>query len=143
MMMVFPYINKSHKKYVQYHTCINKSPSVLFLYSHHYAEVKVEFVDKLCTTHTQGRQLHQTTVVKSVSYRKTVYTRHQPLIRLSGSYLISKMDDDLMKKLSRRNLINEGEEGAVLPSTNVFNPFTEFKEFSRKEIQGFQKTFNK
>ncbi|XP_076451592.1 EF-hand domain-containing protein D2-like [Babylonia areolata] len=52
-------------------------------------------------------------------------------------------DDELQNKLNRRNLINESEEGAVLPSTNVFNPFTEFKEFSRKEIQDFQKTFNK
>lgn len=52
-------------------------------------------------------------------------------------------DDELQNKLNRRNVINEGEEGAVLPSTNVFNPYTEFKEFSRKQIQDFQKTFNK
>lgn len=52
-------------------------------------------------------------------------------------------DDELQNKLTRRNLINESEEGAVLPSTNVFNPYTEFKEFSRKQIQDFQKTFNK
>lgn len=52
-------------------------------------------------------------------------------------------DDELANKLNRRNLINEGEEGAVLPSTIIFNPYTEFKEFSRKQIQDFQKTFNK
>ncbi|KAK7475913.1 hypothetical protein BaRGS_00032802 [Batillaria attramentaria] len=53
-------------------------------------------------------------------------------------------DDELASKLNRRNLINEGEEGATtLPSSNVFNPYTEFKEFSRKQIQDFQKTFNK
>ncbi|KAL8591155.1 EF-hand domain-containing protein D2 [Nucella lapillus] len=52
-------------------------------------------------------------------------------------------DNELQNKLNRRNEINESEEGAVLPSTNVFNPYTEFKEFSRKQIQDFQKTFNK
>ncbi|CAG5116314.1 unnamed protein product, partial [Candidula unifasciata] len=52
--------------------------------------------------------------------------------------------DELAAKLNRRNLINEGEEGSpVLPSTTVFNPYTEFKEFTRKQIQDFQKTFNK
>ncbi|KAK0063703.1 EF-hand domain-containing protein D2 [Biomphalaria pfeifferi] len=52
--------------------------------------------------------------------------------------------DELAAKLNRRNLINEGEEGAPpLPTSNVFNPYTEFKEFSRKQIQDFQKTFNK
>ncbi|KAK3087728.1 hypothetical protein FSP39_009734 [Pinctada imbricata] len=51
--------------------------------------------------------------------------------------------DELAKKLERRNNINEGEEGAVTPSQNIWNPYTEFKEFSRKQIQDFQKTFNK
>ncbi|OWF56186.1 EF-hand domain-containing protein D2-like [Mizuhopecten yessoensis] len=54
--------------------------------------------------------------------------------------------DELAKKLERRVNINEsGEDGAepVLPSMQVWNPYTEFKEFTRKEIQGFQKTFNK
>lgn len=54
--------------------------------------------------------------------------------------------DELAAKLNRRNLINESEEGAVppsLPTSQVFNPYTEFKEFSRKQIQDFQKTFNK
>ena len=52
--------------------------------------------------------------------------------------------DELAKKLERRTNINEGvEEGAISPQSNVFNPYTEFKEFSRKQIQDFQKTFNK
>ncbi|KAH9513495.1 EF-hand domain-containing protein D2 [Bulinus truncatus] len=52
--------------------------------------------------------------------------------------------DELAAKLNRRNIINENEEGAPpLPTSNVFNPYTEFKEFSRKQIQDFQKTFNK
>lgn len=51
--------------------------------------------------------------------------------------------DELSKKLNRRNEINEGGEASALPSMNVWNPYTEFKEFSRKQIQDFQKTFNK
>jgi Ca2+-binding EF-hand superfamily protein len=55
---------------------------------------------------------------------------------------------ELASKLQRRNdVIESAEEGheipaAKLPSMNVFNPYTEFKEFSRKEIQHYQKMFN-
>lgn len=54
--------------------------------------------------------------------------------------------DELAAKLARRNdIIDQTEEGLEpnLPSMKVFNPYTEFKEFSRKEIQHFQKMFNK
>ena len=54
--------------------------------------------------------------------------------------------DELAAKLARRNnIIDKAEEGLDpdLPSLKVFNPYTEFKEFSRKEIQHFQKMFNK
>lgn len=52
--------------------------------------------------------------------------------------------DELAQKLTRRVNINDGvEEGKLSPQSTVFNPYTEFKEFSRKEIQEFQKTFNK
>jgi len=56
--------------------------------------------------------------------------------------------NELAAKLARRNdVIDAAEEGNViesqLPSMQVFNPFTEFKEFSRKQIQGYQKMFNK
>ncbi|XP_045163251.2 EF-hand domain-containing protein D2-like [Mercenaria mercenaria] len=52
--------------------------------------------------------------------------------------------DELSKKLERRCNINEGvEEGSLSPQSTVFNPYTEFKEFSRKQIQDFQKTFKK
>jgi len=52
--------------------------------------------------------------------------------------------NELAAKLNRRQILNEEEEGSVaLPSTAHFNAFTEFKEFSRKQIQDFQKTFNK
>ncbi|WAR13835.1 EFHD2-like protein [Mya arenaria] len=52
--------------------------------------------------------------------------------------------DELAKKLERRCNLNEGaEDGSLSPQSTVFNPYTEFKEFSRKQIQDFQKTFNK
>ena len=51
--------------------------------------------------------------------------------------------DELAQKLNRRNQINEGEDVEALPTREVFNPYTEFKEFSRKQIKDFQTTFNK
>ncbi|KAL5014561.1 hypothetical protein ScPMuIL_008831 [Solemya velum] len=57
--------------------------------------------------------------------------------------------DELAAKLSRREKLNEepaeGEEGVqpVNKSLQVFNPYTEFKEFSRKQIKEFEKTFKK
>ena len=57
--------------------------------------------------------------------------------------------DELAAKLKKRtDIIDIAEEGgelppSALPSMRVFNPYTEFKEFSRKEIQQFQKMFNK
>ena len=53
--------------------------------------------------------------------------------------------DELAAKLARRNnIIDKAEDGQEvdLPSLKVFNPYTEFKEFSRKEIQNYQKMFN-
>ena len=55
--------------------------------------------------------------------------------------------DELAAKLNRRNLINQASEdnGEEVPkiqlSMKVFNPYTEFPEFSRKEIQGYEKKF--
>lgn len=53
--------------------------------------------------------------------------------------------DELAKKLERRNMINDAGDDAdavkITPSMKVFNPYTEFPEFSRKEIQGYEKTF--
>ena len=63
------------------------------------------------------------------------------------AYRFIKMaTEELAAKLARRtNIIDQAEEGLKpdLPSLKVFNPYTEFKEFSRKEIQHFQKMFNK
>ena len=56
--------------------------------------------------------------------------------------------DELSSKLQRRTeRIETAEQGGELqdleqPSLKVFNPFTEFKEFSRKQIQHYQKMFN-
>ena len=51
----------------------------------------------------------------------------------------------------RNNIIDKAEKAAEdgvefepekeCPSMKVFNPYTEFKEFSRKEIQHYQKMF--
>ncbi|XP_067946182.1 EF-hand domain-containing protein D2 homolog [Watersipora subatra] len=54
--------------------------------------------------------------------------------------------DELAKKLNRRNIINEaGEDGSdaprIMPSMKVFNPYTEFPEFSRSQIKGYEKMF--
>lgn len=55
--------------------------------------------------------------------------------------------DELASKLQRRtDVITSAEDGtelpaAQMPSSMVFNPYTEFKEFSRKEIKHFQKMF--
>ena len=46
----------------------------------------------------------------------------------------------LQKQISRNEL--KGDEN-IQPYMKVFNPYTEFKEFSRKEIQSLEKTFKK
>ncbi|EDO33425.1 predicted protein [Nematostella vectensis] len=48
--------------------------------------------------------------------------------------------DELASKLARRTAINEGEEKPRF-KIQVFNPYTEFKEFSRKQIKEFEKMF--
>jgi hypothetical protein len=42
--------------------------------------------------------------------------------------------DELAQKLERRVNINDGDEETVIKSNQVWNPYTEFKEFSRKQI---------
>ncbi|XP_055335237.1 EF-hand domain-containing protein D2-like [Paramacrobiotus metropolitanus] len=49
--------------------------------------------------------------------------------------------DELSKKLSRRQDINEGVASGDKPSLKVFNPYTEFKEFSRKQIKEYENIF--
>ena len=57
----------------------------------------------------------------------------------------AQVEGDLADKLQRRNKIIDSDEQGMepeLPSLKVFNPYTEFKEFSRKEIKNYQKMFN-
>lgn len=50
--------------------------------------------------------------------------------------------DELAKKLAHRQALNEDED---LPrrQLKVFNPYTEFKEFTRKQIKEFESMFKK
>lgn len=50
-------------------------------------------------------------------------------------------DTELGAKLQRRGELNEGVGSAQQPSMKVFNPYTEFKEFSRKQIKDMEKMF--
>lgn len=48
---------------------------------------------------------------------------------------------ELSAKLTRRQDINEGNAAPRL--TRVFNPYTEFKEFSRKQIKDMEMMFKR
>ena len=50
--------------------------------------------------------------------------------------------EELARKLAHRQALNENED---MPrrQLKVFNPYTEFKEFSRKQIKDFEKMFKK
>ena len=50
--------------------------------------------------------------------------------------------DELAGKLARRQALNE-DENVPRRQMKVFNPYTEFKEFSRKQIKDFEKMFKK
>ncbi|XP_059189475.1 EF-hand domain-containing protein D2 [Centropristis striata] len=50
-------------------------------------------------------------------------------------------DSELGAKLMRREELNEGQGERVQPSMKVFNPYTEFKEFSRNQIKDMEKMF--
>lgn len=50
-------------------------------------------------------------------------------------------DSELGAKLLRRGELNEGQGEHVQPSMKVFNPYTEFKEFSRKQIKDMERMF--
>lgn len=53
----------------------------------------------------------------------------------------SNADSELGAKLQRRGELNEGVGEHHQPSMKVFNPYTEFKEFSRKQIKDMEKMF--
>jgi hypothetical protein len=50
-------------------------------------------------------------------------------------------DSELGAKLMRRGELNDGVGEHHQPSMKVFNPYTEFKEFSRKQIKDMEKMF--
>lgn len=50
-------------------------------------------------------------------------------------------DSELGAKLMRRGELNEGHGEHSQSSMKVFNPYTEFKEFSRKQIKDMEKMF--
>lgn len=50
-------------------------------------------------------------------------------------------DSELGAKLLRREELNEGHGEHQQPSMKVFNPYTEFKEFSRNQIKDMEKLF--
>ncbi|TKS76907.1 EF-hand domain-containing protein D2 [Collichthys lucidus] len=50
-------------------------------------------------------------------------------------------DSELGAKLMRREELNEGQGERCQPSMKVFNPYTEFKEFSRQQIKDMEKMF--
>lgn len=50
--------------------------------------------------------------------------------------------NELANKLARRQALNEDED-APRRQLKVFNPYTEFKEFTRKQIKDFEKMFKK
>ncbi|KAA8590740.1 hypothetical protein FQN60_001683, partial [Etheostoma spectabile] len=50
-------------------------------------------------------------------------------------------DSELGAKLIRREELNDGQGEHRQPSMKVFNPFTEFKEFSRNQIKDMEKMF--
>ncbi|XP_051895472.1 EF-hand domain-containing protein D2 [Pristis pectinata] len=52
-------------------------------------------------------------------------------------------DNELSAKLARRGELNEGSAEPQQRSLRVFNPYTEFKEFSRKQIRDMEGMFRR
>jgi EF-hand domain-containing family member D2 len=57
------------------------------------------------------------------------------------------VDNELAAKLYKQIIRNESDretqEEVYQPCMKVFNPYTEFKEFTRKDIQNLEKQFKK
>lgn len=49
--------------------------------------------------------------------------------------------EELANKLARRTAINEGESVEPVRKMQIFNPYTEFHEFTRKQIKDYEKMF--
>lgn len=54
---------------------------------------------------------------------------------------LGSADEELSAKLLRRADLNQGIGEPQSPSRRIFNPYTEFKEFSRKQIKDMEKMF--
>lgn len=54
---------------------------------------------------------------------------------------VSSADSELSAMLTRREALNQGQDQPR--SSRVFNPYTEFKEFSRKHIKDMEREFCK
>ncbi|XP_061591523.1 EF-hand domain-containing protein D2 [Cololabis saira] len=54
---------------------------------------------------------------------------------------VANADAELGALLTRRGELNDGEGEPLQPSMKVFNAYTEFKEFSRKQIKDMEKMF--
>ncbi|XP_078415379.1 EF-hand domain-containing protein D2 [Cetorhinus maximus] len=52
-------------------------------------------------------------------------------------------DNELSAKLLRRGELNDGSSEPQQPSLRVFNPYTEFKEFSRRQIRDMESMFRR
>jgi hypothetical protein len=52
-------------------------------------------------------------------------------------------ENELADKLKRQCERNEGTNDNFIPSMKIFNPYTEFKELTRKEITNYEKQFKK
>ena len=59
-----------------------------------------------------------------------------------SDFSIMSETNELAAKLNRRQAMNENEDMPRRQMT-VFNPYTEFKEFTRKQIKDFEKMFKK
>ena len=51
-------------------------------------------------------------------------------------------DNELLQKLQKQVIRNDSESSeAFQPFMKIFNPYTDFKEFSRKDIQNLEAQF--
>lgn len=66
---------------------------------------------------------------------------HRPDEGSDGKLTTANADAELGAKLQRRGELNDGHGEHAQPSTKVFNPYTEFREFSRKQIKDMEKMF--
>lgn len=63
-----------------------------------------------------------------------------PRAQDSSDEKVSNADAELSAMLTRREALNQGQE-QPRNSAKVFNPYTEFKEFSRNQIKDMERMF--